>query len=133
MGSDLFEQGLKVRREVLGVDYVDANISDADEFMMAFQRIVTEWVWGYAWSSPGLDHRTRSILNIGILTALGRFEELGIYLGGALKSGVTVDEIQEALVHATVYCGAPAGRQAFKAAHHALKSAGVLDGEREKA
>ena len=74
--SELFEKGLHVRREVLGSEYVDANLAEADDFMMAFQRIVTEWVWGYAWSDSGLDHRTRSILNIGLLTALGRFEEL---------------------------------------------------------
>jgi 4-carboxymuconolactone decarboxylase len=74
----MFEKGLQVRREVLGAEYVDANLAQADDFMMAFQRIVTEWAWGYAWSSPGLDHRTRSILKLGLLTALGRFQELGI-------------------------------------------------------
>lgn len=124
--SELFERGLHVRREVLGSEYVDANLAEADDFMMAFQRIVTEWVWGYAWSDSGLDHRTRSILNIGLLTALGRFEELGIYLKGALTSGVTVDEIRDALIHATVYCGAPTGRQAFLAAHKALEEAGAF-------
>ena len=124
--SELFNKGLQVRREVLGSDYVDANLAEADDFMMAFQRIVTEWAWGYAWSDPGLDHRTRSILNIGLLTALGRFEELGIYLKGALASGITVDEIRDALVHATVYCGTPAGRQAFLAAHEALEKAGAF-------
>ena len=124
--SELFEKGLQVRREVLGADYVDSSLAEADDFMMAFQRVVTEWTWGYAWSSPGLDHRTRSILNLGILTALGRFQELGIYVKGALASGVTVPEIRDALVHATVYCGTPAGRQAFLAAHEALKAAGAL-------
>jgi 4-carboxymuconolactone decarboxylase len=93
---------------------------------MAFQRIVTEWSWGYAWGRPGLDHRTRSILNLGLLSALGRFQELGIHVNGALTSGVTVSEIRDALLHATVYCGRPAGRQAFLAAHEALKTAGAL-------
>ncbi len=124
--SELFDKGFEVRREVLGADYVDANLAEADDFMMAFQRVVTEWAWGYAWSNPGLDHRTRSILNLGLLTALGRFEELGIYVKGALASGVTVPEIRDALVHATVYCGTPAGRHAFQAAHEALKAAGAL-------
>ena len=124
--SELFDKGLQVRREVLGADYVDPYLAEADDFMMAFQRIVTEWAWGYAWSSPGLDHKTRSILNLGILTALGRSQELGIYVKGALSSGVTVPEIRDALVHATVYCGTPAGHQAFLAAHEALKVAGAL-------
>jgi 4-carboxymuconolactone decarboxylase len=129
--TDLFDRGLRVRREVLGVEYVDANLADADDFMMAFQRIVTEWAWGYAWSRPGLDRKTRSILNLGILAALGRAQELGIYVKAALTSGVTVDEIKEILVHATVYCGTPAGRQAFLAAHEALTVAGALPDPRQ--
>jgi 4-carboxymuconolactone decarboxylase len=125
--SALFEEGLKVRREVLGADFVEANVSGSDEFMMIFQRIVTEWAWGYAWSRPGLDRRTRSMLNLSMLTALGRPQELGIYVKAALASGVTVEEIGEVLLHATVYCGTPAGRQAFLAAHEALLAEGVLD------
>ena len=124
--SELFEKGLQVRRQVLGEEYVDTNLREADDFMMAFQRIVTEWAWGSAWSSPGLDHRTRSILNIGMLTALGRFQELSVYVKGALRSGVTVAEIRDTLAHATVYCGTPAGRQAFQAAHEALLAEGAL-------
>jgi 4-carboxymuconolactone decarboxylase len=131
--GELFERGLEVRRAVLGTEYVDQALGDADEFMMAFQRLVTEWAWGSAWSEPGLDHRTRSILNLGILTALGRFEELGIYVRGALRSGVTVGEIRDALVHATVYCGTPAGRQAFLAAHAALEAEGALAGPIDRA
>jgi 4-carboxymuconolactone decarboxylase len=124
--SELFNQGLEIRREVLGADFVDANLRDTDEFMMKFQRIVTEWVWGFAWSRPGLDRKTRSMLNLAILTALGRPQELGIYVKGALASGVTVEEIGEVLLHATVYCGTPAGRQAFLAAHDALMAEGAL-------
>ncbi len=114
------------RRDVLGAEYVDANLADTDEFMMAFQRVLTEWTWGYAWSRPGLDRKTRSMLNLAILTALGRPDELGIYVKGALATGVSVDEIKEILIHATVYCGTPAGRQAFRAAHEALMAEGVL-------
>ena len=128
--SELFEKGLQVRREVLGAEYVDTSLAESDDFMMAFQRIVTEWAWGSAWSNTGLDYRTRSILNLGILTALGRFDELGIYVKGALTSGVTVAEIQDTLGHATVYCGTPAGRQAFLAAHRALTAEGALDSNR---
>jgi 4-carboxymuconolactone decarboxylase len=124
--SELFERGLHVRRDVLGREYVDANLAGADEFMMAFQRVLTEWAWGYAWAGPGLDRKTRSMLNLAILTALNRPEELGIYVKGALATGVSVEEIKEILIHATVYCGTPAGRQAFRAAHEALIAEGAL-------
>ena len=124
--SELFERGLQRRREVLGSEYVDANLRDSDEFMMAFQRAVTEVAWGSAWSRPGLDARTRSMITLAMLTALGRFDELGIYVKGALRSGVTVEEIKEILIHATAYCGTPAGRQAFLAAHRALSAEGAL-------
>src|SRR5207344_1710991 len=119
--NELFEKGLKTRRQVLGAKYVDANLAGADEFMMTFQRAVTELAWGYAWSRPGLDQKTRSILTLGILAGLGRFQELGIYTNAALASGATIDEIKEILVHITAYCGTPAGRQSFLAAHDALK------------
>jgi 4-carboxymuconolactone decarboxylase len=76
--SEQFERGLEIRREVLGTDYVDANLAGTDEFMMGFQGLLTEWAWGYAWSRPGLDRKTRSMLNLAILTALGRPQELGI-------------------------------------------------------
>jgi 4-carboxymuconolactone decarboxylase len=124
--SQLFETGLQVRRDVLGAEYVDGNLADTDEFLMAFQRVVTELAWGYAWSRPGLDHKTRSMLNIAILTALGRPDELGIYVKGAIATGVSVEEIKEILIHATVYCGTPAGRQAFLAAHNALVAEGII-------
>ena len=119
--SELFEKGLKKRRQVLGDKYVDANIAASDDFMMTFQRAVTELAWGYAWSRPGLDQKTRSILTLGILARLGRFQELGIYTKAALASGASVEEITEALVQITVYAGTPAGRQSFLAAHAALK------------
>src|SRR5215831_718549 len=125
--DELFERGLQRRRDVLSSEYVDANLRDSDEFMMAFQRAVTEVAWGWAWSRPGLDAKTRSMLNLAMLTALGRFDELGIYVKRALRSGVTVDEIQEVLLHTIPYCGTPAGRQAFLAAHEALITEGALD------
>lgn len=124
MDDGLFEKGLNRRREVLGAEYVERNLAAADDFMMTFQRAVTELAWGYAWSRPGLDQKTRSILTLGILAGLGRFQELGIYTDAALASGVTVDEIKEILIQVTIYCGTPAGRQAFLAAHDALQGAG---------
>jgi 4-carboxymuconolactone decarboxylase len=118
-----------VRREVLGADYVDGGIARADEFMMAFQRITTEWCWGYAWTRDGLDRRTRSMLNLAMLTALGRSAEIRLHTKGALANGLTPEEIKEVLLHATVYCGIPAGLDAFKAAHEVLVKEGALTGQ----
>ncbi len=123
----LFETGLDIRRDVLGADYVDTGLAEADDFMMAFQRLTTEWCWGYAWSRPGLPRRTRSLLNLAMLTALGRSHELQLHVRGALNNGVTAAEIREVLVHATVYCGIPAGLDAFKAAHAVLVADGAID------
>jgi 4-carboxymuconolactone decarboxylase len=126
MSSEMFEQGLRTRREVLGADYVDRSLAQADDFMMAFQRITSEWCWGYAWNRPGLDRRTRSMLNLAMLTALGKSAELKLHVKGALANGVTVEEIKEILLHATVYCGIPAGLEAFRAAHETLQAEGAL-------
>lgn len=122
----LFEKGLEVRREVLGKTYVDGSMAKADDFMMAFQHITTEWCWGYAWTREGLDKKTRSMLNLAMLTALKAPNEIKLHVRGALHNGVTVDEIKEILLHATVYCGIPAGLEAFKAAHSVLVEEGAL-------
>jgi len=124
--NEMFEKGLEVRRKVLGAEYVDGGIAKADDFMMAFQHITTEWCWGYAWTRPGLEHKTRSMLNLAMLTALDKPGELKLHVKGALANGVTVEEIKEILLHATVYCGIPAGLNAFKAAHEVLKAEGAL-------
>ena len=124
--SPLFETGLKARREVLGPEYVDKSLANANEFMQAFQEITTEWCWGYAWTRPGLDRKTRSMLNLAMLTALNRAPEIKLHVRGAINNGVTVDEIKEVLLHATVYCGIPAGLDAFKAANEVLKEMGKV-------
>lgn len=124
--SEQFKKGLAVRREVLGKEYVDGGLAKADDFMMAFQNITTEWCWGYAWTRPGLDRKTRSMLNLAMLTALKAHNEIKLHVKGALANGVTVDEIKEILLHATVYSGIPAGLEAFKAAHEVLMAEGVL-------
>jgi 4-carboxymuconolactone decarboxylase len=127
MGDDaLFEAGMKVRREVLGAAYVDASMAAADDFMAPFQRMTTEWCWGGAWTSPELDRRARSLMNLAMLTALGKPNELKLHVKGALNNGLSVTEIREALLHATVYCGIPAGLEAFRAASAALKEAGAI-------
>ena len=124
--TDLFERGLALRREVLGPEYVDKSLKSANDFMMAFQRITTEWCWGYAWTRPGLDKKTRSLLNLAMLTALNRAPEIRLHVRGAINNGVTVDEIKETLLHATIYCGIPAGLDAFKAANEVLKEMGKV-------
>ena len=124
--DDLFDRGLALRREVLGAEYVDKSLQSANDFMMAFQRITTEWCWGYAWTRPGLDRKTRSLVNLAMLTALNRSPEIKLHVRGALNNGVTVDEIKEVLIHATIYCGIPAGLDAFKAANDVLKEMGKV-------
>lgn len=118
--EDLFEKGLALRRQVLGAEYVDRSINAANEFTQAFQRITTEWCWGYAWNREGLDLKTRSMLNLAMLTALNRSAEIKLHVRGAINNGVTVEEIREILLHATIYCGIPAGLDAFKAANEVL-------------
>ena len=117
----LFQKGMPIRREVLGAEYVDASMARADAFMMSFQRATTAWAWGWAWGDRTLDRKTRSLMNLALLTALNRA------LKGALNNGVTVDEIKAALLHATAYSGIPAGLDAFRAAHEVLVSEGALD------
>jgi 4-carboxymuconolactone decarboxylase len=120
-----FTRGLEIRREVLGDEYVDGSLAGSDEFMMTFQHIVTELAWGLAWDGEALDKKTKSILSLGILAALGRFDEVEIYTKGALGVGVTVDELKDVFTHVAVYCGPPTGRHAFLAADRALRSTGV--------
>ena len=127
--SEMFQKGLDVRRAVLGAEYVDGGLAKADDFMMAFQRITTEWCWGYAWTREGLDRKTRSMLNLAMLTALDKPGELKLHVKGALANGVSVEEIKEILLHATVYCGIPAGLNAFKSAHEVLVAEGALTGK----
>jgi 4-carboxymuconolactone decarboxylase len=122
----LFQKGMPIRREVLGPEYVDASIARADEFMMSFQRATTAWAWGWAWGDPTLDRKTRSLMNLAMLTALNRAPEIELHVKGALNNGVTVEEIKAALLHATAYCGIPAGLDAFRAAHEVLVREGVL-------
>lgn len=124
-GSDLFRRGLDVRRDVLGRDYVEASLSSASGFMQPFQELVTEWCWGKVWTRPGLDRRTRSLVNLAMLAALNRPNELRLHVRGALNNGVTPAEIQEVLLQAAVYAGIPAGLDSFKVADAVLREAGV--------
>ena len=125
----LFELGLPVRREVLGAAHVDRSMARANEFMLAAQHAATEIGWGYIWARPGLDRRTRSLINLGMLTALRATEELKVHVRGALNNGVSVEEIKEALLQAAIYCGMPAALEAFRAANEVLVAEGLVPGE----
>ncbi len=115
------EIGLQTRREVLGHEHVDRSLAQASAFSRPMQELVTEYCWGAVWSRPGLDRRTRSLLNIAMLTALGRSHELAIHVRGALRNGVTADEIQETLLQAAIYCGVPAALEAQRTAERVLE------------
>jgi 4-carboxymuconolactone decarboxylase len=111
-----FRAGLKVRREVLGGQYVDESIANADEFTRDWQQFVTEHAWGAVWTRDGLDRKTRSFLNLAMLAAMNRPAELKLHVRGALNNGVTHDEMKEVFLQVAVYCGAPAGLDAFRVA-----------------
>ncbi|HML13561.1 MAG TPA: carboxymuconolactone decarboxylase family protein [Xanthobacteraceae bacterium] len=123
--TELYDRGLKVRRDVLGADYVDKQIASADDFNRPMQNLVTEYCWGAIWNRPGLDRRTRSMLNLAMLSALNRHHEFKAHVKGAIKNGVTKQEITEVLLQVAIYCGVPAGVEHFRLAREAFKEAGV--------
>ncbi|MDE0754257.1 MAG: carboxymuconolactone decarboxylase family protein [Woeseiaceae bacterium] len=116
MTSKKFEDGLKVRKEVLGEKYVDAALKNVDDFNRPMQELVTEYCWGSIWTREGLPRKTRSLLNLAMLTALNRPHEVRAHVLGAINNGVTRDEIMETLLQAAVYCGVPAGIDSFRTA-----------------
>jgi len=116
MKDELFEKGLKVRREVLGADYVDNSIKNADEFNLPMQELVTRYCWGEIWTRPAFDRRTRSILNLAMLTALNRPHEVKLHVRGAINNGLSKEEIAEIFLQAAIYCGVPAAIDSFRIA-----------------
>jgi len=119
-------QGEQRRRRVLGDDYVDASIAGADDFNRDMMALVHEWVWNDIWGRPGLPLKTRSLINIAVLTAINRPRELLIHLKGALNNGCTVDEIKEVLMHTALYAGVPATLDGFHVVRNALEKSGHL-------
>ena len=119
------EEGLEVRRAVLGAEHVDRSLAQVSEFSRPLQELVTEYCWGMVWTREGLPRATRSLLNIAMLTALNRPHELAVHLRGALTNGVTVAEIQETLLQTAVYVGAPAALESFRIAESVFKEAGI--------
>jgi 4-carboxymuconolactone decarboxylase len=124
MNSDAFERGLNIRREVLGADYVDAALASADDFTRPLQEHITAVAWGDIWNRPGLDRRTRSMINLAMLTALNRPHELKLHVRGALRNGVTREEIREVLMQTAIYCGVPAAMDSFRVAREVLAAEG---------
>jgi 4-carboxymuconolactone decarboxylase len=125
MNKELFDQGLRTRREVLGAEYVDNSIRNADDFSMAMQELVTQYCWGDVWNRPGLDRRTRSLLNLAMITALNRPHELKLHVRGAINNGVTKDEIREVFLQTAIYCGVPAAIDSFRNAREMFKEMGI--------
>jgi 4-carboxymuconolactone decarboxylase len=118
--SRQFTEGLKVRKEVLGPDYVDRAIDNATDFNWPMQEFVTEYCWGTVWFRPALDRKTRSIINLAMLTALNRPHEIEVHVRGALRNGLTREEIAEVFLQAAVYCGVPAAVDSFRVASKVL-------------
>ena len=116
MRKESFDRGLEIRRAVLGEDYVERSLATADEFNMPMQELTTSYCWGEVWARPGLDRKTRSLLNLAMLTALNRPHEIRIHVRGALNNGVTKADIAEVFLQAAIYCGVPAGIDSFRIA-----------------
>ena len=125
MNKEAFEKGLKTRREVLGSEYVDNSIKNAGEFNMPMQELVTEYCWNDIWNRPGLDRRSRSMINLSMLTALNRPHELKLHLKGAINNGLTKDEIREILIQTAIYCGVPAAIDSFRCAKEVFAEMGI--------
>jgi len=120
MASELFDKGLVIRKEVLGAEYVEKSIKGADEFSLAMQEFATEVAWGTIWTRPGLPRKTRSLLNIAMLTVMNRPHELKLHIRSAANNGVTREEIKEVMLQVAAYGGVPAGIDGFRLAREAF-------------
>ena len=116
MDKQLMDAGLKARREVLGDEYVDRAMKNADDFNKPFQEVVSEYCWGLCWTDETLSRRDRSILNLGMIAALGKMHEFELHLRGAIRNGLTKEELRSILIHISVYCGIPVGVDCFRTA-----------------
>jgi 4-carboxymuconolactone decarboxylase len=120
--KERYDSGLKTRREVLGAKYVDASMAAVEDFNREFTELLNTYCWNDIWNRPGLPRKTRSLLNLAMLTALGKEHELKLHLRGALNNGVSKDEIKEVLLQAAIYCGVPASVVAFRCAREVFQS-----------
>ena len=125
--QDTYAAGVEMRKKVLGAEHVERSLANATEFAAPIQELVTEYCWGAVWTRPGLEPRTRSLLNLAMLTALNRNHELAVHVKGAINNGVTVAEIQEVLLQAAIYVGVPASLESFRVAEKTLSELGVIN------
>lgn len=132
MRDMLFEQGLKLRKRVLGAAYVERQLANADAFSMPMQVLATKSAWGMVWARPGLPRKVRSMLNIAMLVALGKAEELELHLNGAIRNGVTKKEIGEVLLQTAIYCGYPAALGGFRVAREYFAARDGKDAARKR-
>jgi 4-carboxymuconolactone decarboxylase len=126
MDDKLFEKGLERRKATLGPSYVEKNLADADDFNRPFQEAMTAWCWGFGWGDDAIDPKTRSMMNLAMIGALGKMEEFQIHTRGALNNGVSVEEIRAAIHVIGIYCGVPQALECFRAARKVLEEAGKL-------
>ena len=129
MNKDLFERGLAIRKAVLGKDYVEKSIAAADDFSRPMQELSTEYCWGHVWSRPGLERRDRSLINLAMISALNRPHELKLHVKGALANGVTREEMREVFLQVAIYCGVPAGIDAFRIGREAFAGVDATSSE----
>ena len=120
MDKETYERGLEIRKSVLGKDFVEKSIASADDFNRPLQELVTEYCWGAVWGREGLNKKTRSIINLAMISALNRPHELKMHVKGALRNGLTKEEIREVLLQVGIYCGVPAAVDSFRVEREAL-------------
>lgn len=126
MDKERFEEGLTHRKAVLGDEYVTKNLANADDFTRDFQEMMTEWCWGFGWGDDAIDPKTRSLMNLAMIGALGKMHEWEIHCRGALNNGVTKEQIRAAIHVVGIYCGVPQALECFRAARKVLEEAGEL-------
>ena len=124
MDKERFELGLARRKATLGADYVEAHLAGADDFTRPFQEAMTEWCWGFGWGDDAIDARTRSLMNLAMIGALGRMHEWEIHCRGALANGCNVEQIRAAIHAVGIYCGVPQALECFRAARKVLDEQG---------
>lgn len=121
INQELFDKGLATRREVLGDEYVQRSLDGADEFSMPMQELVTQYCWGDVWNRPGLERAQRSLINLAMISALNRPHELKVHVRGAVRNGVSKEQIKEVFLQVAIYCGAPAALESFRLAREVFK------------
>lgn len=127
MDKQLFELGITQRKATLGAEYVEKNLAAADDFNRPFQEAMTEWCWGFGWGDEAIDVKTRSLMNLTMIAALGKMHEWELHLNGAINNGCTVEEIRAAIHAIAIYCGVPQGVECFRIAREVLTARGLIN------